>query len=95
MRVVKGLIAQVLIVREFTGSLVSALQNSMSQSAKLNPASGEMFLACSQSPIPTRFGPKKLDYRRRCVRYLACAPTQVSGRMEIQKRMEDASYTLD
>lgn len=52
-QIVKGLIAQVSIVREFTGSLVPVLQNSVSQSTKLNPASGEMFLARSRSPIPT------------------------------------------
>jgi len=48
---VKGLIAQVSIVCEFTDSLIPTLQNSASQLTKLNPGSEEMFPA--RSPIPT------------------------------------------
>lgn len=61
-----GLIARVSSVCEFTDSLEPRLRNSASQSAKLNPTSGEMCLAFAKSDSSSGFlfGPRNLITRR-------------------------------
>lgn len=72
-QMVKGLIAQVSIVCEFTDSLVPTLQNSASQSAKLNPASGEMFLARSHGVRFLLVRTEETWLPKMCTLLLTCA----------------------